>query len=256
MEGLEAQLKALESLKQDLPDELDPSDSRRLEVELHTVQMYNQLIEGIVSTIGHAEHNVESMLEATRRADALLNAWVKILSYTEHAQKLLHDPQWQGISKDNELQAEREKLLEQKRAKERAEKERREREAAAMAQRQKQVQERRRLQDETNKRRIYGRQPTTTSEARARAIRQNRPGASASTAGTASATRPSSLKTPSRPNAGTTRTPATASTRSVRSTQSTASSSTSTAPTSTSRPSSMRPAKVPGSRIRPPSVRR
>lgn len=252
MEGLEAQLKALESLKQDLPDELDPSDSRRLEVELHTVQMYNQLIEGIISTLGHAEQNVESMLEATRRADALLDAWVKVISYTEHAQKLLHDPQWQGISKDNELQAEREKLLEQKRAKERADKERREREAAAQAQRQKQLQERRRLQDEANKRRIYGRQPTTTSEARARALRQNRPGASAPAAST---TRPSSLKTPSRPNIGTT--PATSSARSVGSTRSTASTSTSTAPTSsTSRPSSMRPAKVPGSRIRPPSIRR
>ena len=65
-----------------------------------------------------------------QNADKLLDKWVRILSQTEHTQRLLFNKGWHGATRDDEMQQERERQLEaeRRRAQER-ERERQTREA-------------------------------------------------------------------------------------------------------------------------------
>lgn len=69
------------------------------------------------------------MNQTVSSASSLLNIWTRILSQTEHSQRLILDPSWQGASQD--IADIEEEATSQRQAAERREIEERERRAAA-----------------------------------------------------------------------------------------------------------------------------
>jgi hypothetical protein len=85
--------------------------------ELESVRNVNKVIEGVVESLQKAKDNMgvsPASLQGNRRkvnngqtvsrtvnsASTLLQTWTRILSQTEHNQRLLLNPQWQGASQD------------------------------------------------------------------------------------------------------------------------------------------------------------
>ncbi|KAI1430720.1 hypothetical protein GGR50DRAFT_683535 [Xylaria sp. CBS 124048] len=114
--------------------------------ELDGVRNINELIEGVLGTLERAKGNMKTVSNTVNTASTLLNTWTRILSQTEHNQRLLLNPSWKGASQDladleNEAAAkaaaaERRAAEEERRRAEvrrRAEEEQRQREAAASA---------------------------------------------------------------------------------------------------------------------------
>ncbi|KAN0117510.1 DASH complex subunit Duo1 domain containing protein [Hyaloscypha variabilis] len=110
--------------------------------ELESVRSINEVIEGVVSSLEVAKGNMDTVSRTVTSASTLLNTWIRILSQTEHNQRLILNPNWQGASQDvadmeNELvlkaqQAERRAAEEERRredARRRAEDEERQRQA-------------------------------------------------------------------------------------------------------------------------------
>ncbi|RKF62205.1 DASH complex subunit Duo1 [Erysiphe neolycopersici] len=108
-----------------------------LQKELDTVRSMNEVVEKVLSSLESAQGNIaldgsnsmKTVLQTVNSASTLLDAWVKILSYTEHNQRLITNPNWKGASADiaiieNEsilkAQAEEKRLLEAERRKEEA----------------------------------------------------------------------------------------------------------------------------------------
>ena len=97
----------------------DRQDAREaaLRNELQTVRNINEVIEGLLSSIECAKGNMEvSEINPTRQklsspdlqavsrtitsASTLLNTWTRILSQTEHNQRLILNPNWHGATQD------------------------------------------------------------------------------------------------------------------------------------------------------------
>ncbi|POS85950.1 hypothetical protein EPUL_003572 [Erysiphe pulchra] len=100
-----------------------------LQKELETVRSMNEVVEKVLSSLESAQGNIATVLQTVNSASILLDAWVKILSYTEHNQRLITNPNWKGASADiaiieNEsilkAQAEEKRALEDERRKEEA----------------------------------------------------------------------------------------------------------------------------------------
>lgn len=86
--------------------------------ELRAVRNINEVIEGLLNSIDRAKGNMEVSLDMTditqahpltilqtvsktvTSASTLLNTWTKILSQTEHNQRLILNPDWQGATQD------------------------------------------------------------------------------------------------------------------------------------------------------------
>lgn len=68
--------------------------------ELSSVRSMNQVISGVVDSLEKAKSNMETVSATVSNASTLLTTWTRILSQTEHNQRLILNPQWQGASQD------------------------------------------------------------------------------------------------------------------------------------------------------------
>ncbi|KAG4418233.1 hypothetical protein IFR04_008591 [Cadophora malorum] len=71
-----------------------------LQRELESVRSINEVIEGVVSSLETAKGNMDTVSRTVTSASTLLNTWIRILSQTEHNQRLILNPNWQGASQD------------------------------------------------------------------------------------------------------------------------------------------------------------
>ncbi|KAG0632618.1 DASH complex subunit Duo1-domain-containing protein [Tuber brumale] len=78
-----------------------------LRAELAGVQQINSIIEGVVSSLEKAKENMETVSTTVASANTLLDLWIRILSQTEHTQRLLLSGHWEGATQDlNDIEAE------------------------------------------------------------------------------------------------------------------------------------------------------
>lgn len=118
----------------------------RLQAELERVREVNRVIEGVTASLEKAKANMGTVHQTVKNASTLLATWTRILGQTEHNQRLILNPQWQGATQDLEeleneeirrqAEAERRAVEEQRRREEaqrKAEEEERKRAAAAAA---------------------------------------------------------------------------------------------------------------------------
>ncbi|KAL0934282.1 DASH complex subunit Duo1 [Colletotrichum truncatum] len=99
-----------------------------LRKELEGVRNINVAIEGIINTLEKAKGNMNTVSSTVSNASTLLNTWTRILSQTEHNQRLILNPNWRGASQDL-VEVEAEALHKQQQAERRAAEEERRREA-------------------------------------------------------------------------------------------------------------------------------
>ncbi|KAI0408327.1 hypothetical protein F4802DRAFT_407353 [Xylaria palmicola] len=80
----------------------NPQDVREaaLQRELEGVRNINELIEGVIGTLERAKGNMQTVSNTVNTASTLLNTWTRILSQTEHNQRLLLNPSWNGATRD------------------------------------------------------------------------------------------------------------------------------------------------------------
>ena len=71
-----------------------------LEAELASVRAVNGAVEAVLASLGRAKHNMDTVATTVTSASSLLNTWSRILSQTEHNQRLVLDPAWQGAGQD------------------------------------------------------------------------------------------------------------------------------------------------------------
>lgn len=217
----------------------DQQESREaaLRNELQSVRNINQVIESLLTSLDHAKgnmdvchsspimfyppphspqyngfrsSNLQSSLEqnVSRTVDSastLLNTWTRILSQTEHNQRLILNPNWQGAVQDV-ADMENEELLKQQAAERRERELQQQREAAA-----------RRAEEEERKRALVAGTRGTRGTTRGRVVRSTGLGRTPSvsysgTSGssrttTSTATRGSSTTTTRRPVSGIARGP-------------------------------------------------
>ncbi|KAL4991307.1 DASH complex subunit Duo1-domain-containing protein [Aspergillus falconensis] len=98
--------------------------------ELRIVRNVNQVIEGLLGSLDKAKGNMETVSRTVNSASTLLNTWTRILSQTEHNQRVILNPNWQGASQDV-ADLENEELLRQQAAERRERELQQQREAAA-----------------------------------------------------------------------------------------------------------------------------
>ena len=68
--------------------------------ELASLKSMNSVISGITTSLEKAKDNMDSVSATVNNASALLATWTRILSQTEHNQRLILNPSWHGASKD------------------------------------------------------------------------------------------------------------------------------------------------------------
>ncbi|KAF8867168.1 hypothetical protein BDZ45DRAFT_700140 [Acephala macrosclerotiorum] len=100
-----------------------------LKKELESVRSINEVIEGVVSSLECAKGNMDTVSRTVTSASTLLNTWIRILSQTEHNQRLILNLNWQGASQDM-ADMENEMVLKAQAAERRAAEEERRREDA------------------------------------------------------------------------------------------------------------------------------
>ncbi|KAI7241985.1 hypothetical protein KC330_g358 [Hortaea werneckii] len=90
--------------KQSQPRTRSQSETRdaRLHAELERVREVNRVIEGVTSSLEKAKANMGTVQRTVENASTLLATWTRILSQTEHNQRLILNPQWQGATQDVE----------------------------------------------------------------------------------------------------------------------------------------------------------
>ncbi|KZF19756.1 hypothetical protein L228DRAFT_40257 [Xylona heveae TC161] len=103
-----------------------------LRSELQSVRNINHVIEGVVDSLERAKGNMETVARTVTSASALLNTWVRILSQTEHNQRLILNPSWHGATQDV-ADMEKEAILKRQAAERKEQEERQKREAAIRA---------------------------------------------------------------------------------------------------------------------------
>jgi hypothetical protein len=91
------------------PTRFDAEEAREaaLRRELEGVRNINQVIEGVIATLDRAKGNMGTVSQTVTNASTLLNTWTRILSQTEHNQRLILNPNWNGATADlAEIEAE------------------------------------------------------------------------------------------------------------------------------------------------------
>lgn len=68
--------------------------------ELSSLRSMNQVVSGVVESLEKAKTNMETVSATVSNASTLLKTYTRILSQTEHNQRLILNPQWQGASQD------------------------------------------------------------------------------------------------------------------------------------------------------------
>ncbi|OGM39254.1 hypothetical protein ABOM_012065 [Aspergillus bombycis] len=101
-----------------------------LRTELQSVRNINQVIEGLLNSLDRAKGNMDTVSRTVDSASTLLNTWTRILSQTEHNQRLILNPNWQGAVQDV-ADLENEERLKQQAAERRERELQEQREAAA-----------------------------------------------------------------------------------------------------------------------------
>ncbi|CAM1506428.1 Fc.00g060690.m01.CDS01 [Cosmosporella sp. VM-42] len=71
-----------------------------LRKELAGVRNINVAIEGVIATLERAGGNMDTVSKTVNNASVLLNTWTRILSQTEHNQRLILNPSWKGATED------------------------------------------------------------------------------------------------------------------------------------------------------------
>ncbi|RDA86689.1 hypothetical protein CP532_5035 [Ophiocordyceps camponoti-leonardi (nom. inval.)] len=93
-----------------------------LRKELEGVRGINRSIEAVLATLARSSDNMEVVSKTVSNASTLLDTWTRILSQTEHNQRLILHPSWKGATEDlaeQEAEAlERQRLAERKAAEE------------------------------------------------------------------------------------------------------------------------------------------
>ncbi|KAF7188692.1 DASH complex subunit duo1 [Pseudocercospora fuligena] len=125
--------------------DVEEARNAQLRAELEKVREVNKVIEGVTASLTKAKANMETVHKTVNNASTLLATWTRILGQTEHNQRVILNPNFQGASQDLEdiendeirrqHEAERKVLEEQRRREEaqrKAEEEER-RKAAAVA---------------------------------------------------------------------------------------------------------------------------
>ncbi|PLB33685.1 DASH complex subunit Duo1-domain-containing protein [Aspergillus candidus] len=161
-----------------------------LQNELRSVRHINEVIEGLLGSLDCAKGNMDTVSRTVDSASTLLNTWTRILSQTEHNQRLILNPNWQGAVQDA-ADMESEELVRQQAAERRERELQQQREAVA---RRAQEEERRRAQGSTargTRGTTRGRVPSTLG--RTPSVSYKAPGASRTT--TSSTTRGSTTTT-------------------------------------------------------------
>ncbi|RYO74257.1 hypothetical protein DL766_002224 [Monosporascus sp. MC13-8B] len=139
----------------------DSGDAREaaLRRELEGVRNINELIEGVIGTLERAKGNMHTVSNTVNTASTLLNTWTRILSQTEHNQRLILSPTWKGASQDL-ADLENEALAKQQQAERRAAEEERRR-AEAKRRAEEEVQRRREAPSAASASSSVGRTPST-----------------------------------------------------------------------------------------------
>jgi hypothetical protein len=101
----------------------------RLKAELERVRQVNRVIEGVTASLEKAKANMGTVQRTVENASTLLGTWTRILSQTEHSQRLILNPNWHGATQDLE-DMEGEEVRRQEEAERRAAEEVRRREEA------------------------------------------------------------------------------------------------------------------------------
>ncbi|KAF2644860.1 hypothetical protein P280DRAFT_487365 [Massarina eburnea CBS 473.64] len=78
----------------------EESREAALRRELESVRNVNKVIEGVVESLEKAKNNMDTVSRTVYNATTLLQTWSRILSQTEHNQRLILNPQWQGATQD------------------------------------------------------------------------------------------------------------------------------------------------------------
>ena len=139
------------------PQQPDPeARDARLRAELERVREVNKVIENVTASLSKAKDNMQTVHRTVSNASTLLATWTRILSQTEHNQRLILNPNWHGASKDIE-DIENEEVQRQRDA---------ERRAAEEVRRKEEVQ--RRAEDEERKRAAAASAPTGRGRGRIR----------------------------------------------------------------------------------------
>ncbi|KAF1829599.1 hypothetical protein BDW02DRAFT_509536 [Decorospora gaudefroyi] len=98
-----------------------------LRKELESIRNVNRVIEGVVESLQKAKDNMATVSSTVQNASTLLQTWTRILSQTEHSQRLVLNPQWQGASQDladiEDEEAHRQQAAQRRAAEEQARKE-------------------------------------------------------------------------------------------------------------------------------------
>ncbi|KAF4307195.1 DASH complex subunit duo1 [Botryosphaeria dothidea] len=68
--------------------------------ELEQVRGVNKVIEDVIESLEKAKSNMHTVNRTVNSASTLLQTWTRILSTTEHNQRLILDPNWQGATQD------------------------------------------------------------------------------------------------------------------------------------------------------------
>jgi hypothetical protein len=84
--------------KQDVEEARDA----QLRAELEKVREVNRVIEGVTASLSKAKNNMENVHRTVHNASTLLGTWTRILSQTEHNQRVILNPNFQGASQDLE----------------------------------------------------------------------------------------------------------------------------------------------------------
>ncbi|KAL8954159.1 MAG: hypothetical protein Q9222_000043 [Ikaeria aurantiellina] len=82
--------------------ETDGEEAREaaLRKELAGICNINHVLESAIDSLEKAQGNMNVVLHTVNDASALLNTWTRILSQTEHNQRLIMDPSWHGATQD------------------------------------------------------------------------------------------------------------------------------------------------------------
>lgn len=74
----------------------------RLRAELEKVREVNKVITNVTASLVKAKDNMETVNRTVDSASTLLATWTRILSQTEHNQRLILNPNWHGATQDVE----------------------------------------------------------------------------------------------------------------------------------------------------------
>jgi hypothetical protein len=120
---------AYKSARPENRHDIQEAREARLQAELERVREVNKVIEGVTASLEKAKANMGTVHQTVNNASTLLATWTRILGQTEHTQRLILNPQWQGATQDLE-EMENEEIRRQAEAERRAVEEQRRREDA------------------------------------------------------------------------------------------------------------------------------